>query len=48
MSVDPFIEAEKSAGHSVKRACVLLKVSRTAYYARRNGSPVPGKCKTRS
>ncbi|MFD5475600.1 hypothetical protein, partial [Streptomyces sp. NPDC127105] len=28
MSVHPFIEAEKQAGHSVKRACELLKVSR--------------------
>ncbi|WP_369275910.1 IS3 family transposase [Streptomyces sp. R11] len=41
MNVDPFIEAEKSAGHSVKRACELLEVSRTAYYARRNGNPGP-------
>ncbi|MFK0204082.1 IS3 family transposase [Streptomyces lavendulae] len=39
MNVDPFIEAEKIAGHNVKRACELLKVSRTAYYARRNDSP---------
>ncbi|MFJ8589527.1 IS3 family transposase [Streptomyces sp. NPDC093595] len=39
--MDPFIEAEKVAGHSVKRACGLLKVSRTAYYARRNGTPGP-------
>ncbi|MBX9399642.1 IS3 family transposase [Streptomyces sp. TRM72054] len=35
------MEAEKVAGHSVKRACVLLEVSRTAYYARRNGIPGP-------
>ncbi|MFG2638721.1 IS3 family transposase [Streptomyces sp. NPDC048362] len=41
MSVDPFIEAEKTTGHSVKRACELLEVSRTAYYARRNGTPGP-------
>ncbi len=41
MSVHPFIEAEKQAGHSVKRACELLKVSRAAYYARRTGTPGP-------
>ncbi|MFK0239122.1 IS3 family transposase [Streptomyces vinaceus] len=41
MNVDPFIEAEKTAGHSVKRTCELLKVSRTAYYARRDGNPGP-------
>ncbi|MFD5892363.1 IS3 family transposase [Streptomyces sp. NPDC060334] len=39
MNIDPFIEAEKTAGHNVKRTCELLKVSRTAYYARRNGTP---------
>ena len=39
MTVHPFIEAEKRAGHNVKRACELLKVSRTAFYARRNGKP---------
>ncbi|MGW5399702.1 IS3 family transposase [Streptomyces sp. NPDC003952] len=41
MNVHPFIEAEKTAGHSVKKACELLEVSRTAYYARRNGTPGP-------
>lgn len=41
MTVHPFIEAEKRAGHSVKRACELLKVSRAAYYARRTGAPGP-------
>ncbi|MFC8016416.1 IS3 family transposase [Streptomyces cinereoruber] len=41
MNVDPFIEAEKTAGHNVKRTCELLEVSRTAYYARRNGSSSP-------
>ncbi|GES27515.1 IS3 family transposase [Streptomyces angustmyceticus] len=41
MTVHPFIEAEKRAGHSVKRACELLKVSRTAFYARRSGKPGP-------
>ncbi|GGV90741.1 hypothetical protein GCM10010228_79750 [Streptomyces massasporeus] len=41
MNVHPFIEAEKQAGHSVKRACELLKVSRAAFYARRAGTPGP-------
>lgn len=41
MSVHPFIEAEKHAGHSVKRACELLKVSRAAFYARRTGAVGP-------
>ncbi|MFF5363806.1 hypothetical protein ACFY4I_31200 [Streptomyces scabiei] len=41
MTVRPFIEAEKQAGHSVKRACELMKVSRTAFYARRSGLPGP-------
>lgn len=41
MSVHPFIEAEKQAGHSVKRACELLKVSRAAFYARRSATPGP-------
>ncbi|MEY2233878.1 IS3 family transposase [Streptomyces sp. BF23-19] len=41
MTVHPFIEAEKLAGHSVKRACELLQVSRTAYYARSTGIPGP-------
>jgi hypothetical protein len=35
----PFIEAEKSQGSSVKRACELLKVSRAAYYAARDPRP---------
>ena len=37
--MDPFIEAEKVAGHSVDKACDLLKVSKSAYYERRNGVP---------
>jgi putative transposase len=41
VTVHPFIEAEKHAGHSVKRACELLKVSRAAYYTRRTGIPGP-------
>ncbi len=32
MTVYPFIEAERAAGHRVKRACQLLGVSRSAYY----------------
>jgi putative transposase len=39
MTVDPFIEAEEVAGHSVQNACRLLEVSRAAYYQRRNGVP---------
>lgn len=37
----PFIEAEKRAGHRVNRACELLKVSWTAFYARRAAKPGP-------
>ena len=39
MRVHPFIEAEKVAGHSVKRCCELLEVSRAAFYERLNGTP---------
>ena len=39
MTVDPFIEAEEAAGHSVKRCCGLLKISRAAYYERRVDAP---------
>jgi len=35
MKVHPFIEAEKVAGKGVDRACRLLEVSRSAFYARR-------------
>jgi hypothetical protein len=41
VTVHPFIEAEEIAGHNVKRACELLKVSRAAFYARRTGNPGP-------
>ncbi|MCX4621027.1 IS3 family transposase [Streptomyces albogriseolus] len=41
MTVHPFIEAEKQNGHNVKRACELLKVSRTASYARLADKPGP-------
>ncbi|MFE9381844.1 transposase [Streptomyces sp. NPDC007025] len=40
VNVHRFIEAEKRAGHSIKRTCELLKV-RAAYYARRTASPGP-------
>ena len=39
MRLYPFIEAEKSQGSNVKRACELLKVSRAACYAARDGRP---------
>jgi hypothetical protein len=35
----PFIEAEKQGDHNVKRACELLQVSRSAYYADRTSGP---------
>ncbi|WBB69329.1 IS3 family transposase [Micromonospora sp. WMMD812] len=38
MNVYPFIEAEQAGRRSVKRACELLKVSRSAYYARNERS----------
>jgi HTH-like domain/Transposase len=37
VKVYPFIEAEKAQRHNVKRACQLLEVSRSAYYAHRDG-----------
>ncbi|HVA42192.1 MAG TPA: IS3 family transposase [Acidimicrobiales bacterium] len=39
MRVHPFIEAEKLAGHGVKRACELMDVSRAAFYVRVAGKP---------
>ena len=39
MNCYPFIEAEKVQQRNVKRACELLKVSRAAYYAAREGQP---------
>ena len=39
MNCYPFIEAEKVQRRNVKRACELLKVSRAAYYAARDGQP---------
>ena len=35
MNCYPFIEAEKAQRRNVKRACELLKVSRSAYYQAR-------------
>ena len=39
MRVYPFIETEKAQQRKVKRACELLKVSRAACYAARDGQP---------
>jgi putative transposase len=39
VKVDPFIEAEKVAGHNVAKACELLEVSRAAFYQRRHSAP---------
>jgi putative transposase len=39
MKLDPFIEAEKIAGHSVTKTCGLFEVSRSAYYQRAIGAP---------
>jgi hypothetical protein len=39
VKVDPFIEAEEVAGHSVKRCCELFEVSRAAFYQRRQRIP---------
>ena len=37
--VDPIIEAEEAAGHSVKHCCELFEVSRAAYYERKKAVP---------
>ena len=39
MKLNPFIEAEKTAGHSVQKTCALFEVSTSAFYARRKGTP---------
>jgi transposase InsO family protein len=39
VNVYPFIEAEQAGGGNVHRACTLLKVSRSAYYAHRTAAP---------
>jgi hypothetical protein len=41
VTVHPFIGAEKTAAHSVKHGCELLKVSRAAFYAHPAGTPGP-------
>ena len=38
MNVFPFIAAEQSGNHNVKRACELLEVSRSAYYQQKTGA----------
>jgi putative transposase len=43
LKVDPFIEAEKVAGHNVAKACGLLEVSKSAFYERPQRCPfAPG------
>jgi len=37
--MDPFIEAEEVAGHSVNRCCELFEVSKSAYYQRKKEIP---------
>jgi transposase InsO family protein len=37
--MDPFIEAEQAAGHSISRCCDLFEVSRAAFYERRKNEP---------
>jgi putative transposase len=39
VKMDPFIEAEEVAGHSVKHCCELFEVSRAAYYQRKSDTP---------
>jgi putative transposase len=39
VKMDPFIEAEEAAGHSVKHCCELFKVSRAAYYEPKQDVP---------
>jgi hypothetical protein len=39
VKMDPFIEAEEAAGHSVKHCCDLFEVSRAAYYERKKDVP---------
>lgn len=41
MKVYPFIAAEKAAGHTVQKPCVLLSVSRSAYYQWSRQVPSP-------
>ncbi|MER5261537.1 hypothetical protein ABTZ99_05560 [Actinosynnema sp. NPDC002837] len=46
MNVYPFIEAERVGGGNVHRACTLLEVSRSAYYARRTAITTCARCWT--
>ena len=39
MKMDPFIEAEEVAGHSVEHCCDLFEVSTSAYYERKKDVP---------
>ncbi len=39
MKMDPFIEAEEVAGHSVKHCCDMFEVSKSAYYERKKDVP---------
>ncbi len=39
MKMDPFIEAEEAAGHSLKHSCELFEVFRAAYYERKKDVP---------
>jgi putative transposase len=39
VKMDPFIEAEEAAAHSVCRCCELFEVSKSAYYERKNKTP---------
>jgi len=41
VKMDPFIEAEEVAGHSIQHCCDMFEVSRAAYYERRRGVPSP-------
>ena len=40
MKMDPFIEAEEVAGHSVKHCCDMFEVSKSAYYERKKDVPL--------
>ena len=43
MKMDPFIEAEEVAGHSVKACCDMFEVSRAAHYQAQAADPLrPG------
>ena len=48
MKMDPFIEAEEAAGHSVCRCCELFEVSRPPTTSARRPCPRPGTSPTPS